>query len=580
MNDCILTKVLQKSANEPRKRVAKTFIPRKPNGIYLLGEFAEINDQERHYHFSGGSGQELKKMCREANFEFFDCHHDMVFSEYKMPLLIPSTFITDWSKKNPFVKPRWQEHVDHVKQSIYDSNCRVVVALGDLSLFILTGEKSVAKWRGSRMLCNIQGREIKVIPTYAPSRILKVWDWRHIAMYDLQRVQTESLESTYRRREDHFQIGPTYDEACATLEWLLESYLVGDNDVYTPPRLISHDVETIARNISVSGLAWSETDAICIPFMTTQEGRGGNHNYWTVDEEAYLVHLLNSILTHPNARVVGQNYLYDMQHEAKSHGIRPNVHMDTMLAWHTIFPGEKKSLDFLASIFCDYYCYWKDELKDYNSYPADETQYWNYNCKDCCYTYEIAVKLTELLASADLELQYEFQMSMYHPVFNAMLRGVRVDKPLRKTLALELFEVATQLEARLLIMSNSYKPEGTKAQTYWFNSPQQTQAFFYEYLSLPKQINRATKRPSCDDEALAILGEKEPVVRPICQTISELRSVNIFRKNFLEAPLGNDGRIRCSYNLAGTETFRLSSSKDAFGQGANLQTIPKGGEAE
>src|SRR5205807_6376196 len=42
-----------------------------------------------------------------------------------------------------------------------------------------------------------------------------------------------------------------------------------------------------------------------------------------------------------------------------------------------------------------------------------------------------------------------------------------------------------------------------------------------------------------------------------------------------------DGRIRCSYNIGGSEsgksapkTYRLSSSEDAFGSGTNLQTIP------
>ena len=556
-------------------RVTRTFVPTQPNGIFLLGEFAEIHDWKKGYHFSGGSGQELRKMCREAGFNFFNCHHDMVFSIPGWTRFNNSDFCTDWSKKLPFVKPRFQEHVDHVRQAIYDSDCKVVVAFGDLSLFVLTGEKSVAKWRGSRMVTEINGRRIKVIPTYAPSRILKVWDWRHIAMYDLQRVMTESLEPTYRVRKDNFIIGPDFITALTTLDWILKEHL--DNGIVMR---LSHDVETIARNISVSGIAWSETDAICIPFMTTQEGRGGNHNYWTVGEEAELVHLLNQILTHPNARVVGQNYLYDMQHEAKSHGISPNVDMDTMLAWHTIFPGEKKSLDFLASIFCDFYCYWKDELKDYNSYPADEEQYWNYNCKDCCYTYEIATKLDELLDAADLRPQYEFQMSMYAPVFKAMLRGVLVNRPLRSELSLELMGVAAELERRLLVMSNNFKPEGSKSDKFWFNSPQQTQAFFYDWLGLPKQINRATKRPSTDDVSLSAIAQKEPVVALICQTISELRSVNIFRKNFLDAPLGNDGRIRCSYNLAGTETFRLSSSKDAFGQGANLQTIPSGNEED
>lgn len=561
-------------SEEKLKRVTRTFVPRNPNGIFLLGEFAEINDWKRGYHFSGGSGQELKAMCAEADFSFYDCHNDMVFSIPQWTRFMPSAYCADWSRAHPYVLPKFEDHVAHVKRAIVDSGCRVVCALGDLALFVLTGEKSVAKWRGSRMVANILGHEVKVIPTYAPSRILKVYDWRHIALYDLRRVKAESASARYAVRQENFIIGPDFDTASATLNNLLHQL-----DKYTS-LLLSHDVETIARNISVSGIAWSETDAICIPFMTTQEGRGDNHNYWTVDEEAHLVHLLNRILTHPNARVIGQNYLYDMQHEAKSHGIRPNVHMDTMLAWHTVFPGEKKSLDFLASIFCDYYVYWKDELKDYNSYPLDEEQYWTYNCKDCCYTYEIAVKLAELVKAAGQEEQYAFQMSMYNPVFDTMLRGVRVNKKLRNELSLELMGVAMELEKRLLVMTNNFKPEGTTSTKHWFNSSQQTQAFFYDYLGLPKQINRATRQPSCNDEALAKLAEREPVIAPICQTLSELRSVNIFRKNFLEAPLGSDGRIRCSYNLAGTETFRLSSSKDAFGQGANLQTIPKGNKLE
>jgi DNA polymerase-1 len=35
--------------------------------------------------------------------------------------------------------------------------------------------------------------------------------------------------------------------------------------------------------------------------------------------------------------------------------------------------------------------------------------------------------------------------------------------------------------------------------------------------------------------------------------------------------------MRCSFNIAGTETYRFSSSTNAFGSGLNLQNIPKGG---
>jgi DNA polymerase-1 len=38
--------------------------------------------------------------------------------------------------------------------------------------------------------------------------------------------------------------------------------------------------------------------------------------------------------------------------------------------------------------------------------------------------------------------------------------------------------------------------------------------------------------------------------------------------------------MRCSYNVAGPETFRFSSSENAFGTGMNLQNIPIGNEDE
>src|SRR6185312_5176356 len=38
-------------------------------------------------------------------------------------------------------------------------------------------------------------------------------------------------------------------------------------------------------------------------------------------------------------------------------------------------------------------------------------------------------------------------------------------------------------------------------------------------------------------------------------------------------PLDPDGRMRCSYNVVGTENGRWSSSKNAFGRGTNLQNV-------
>jgi hypothetical protein len=95
---------------------------------------------------------------------------------------------------------------------------------------------------------------------------------------------------------------------------------------------------------------------------------------------------------------------------------------------------------------------------------------------------------------------------------------------------------------------------------------------------LPVIKNRKTKQPTCNAEALGKLAEKFPLIKPLTDLIEEKRSLGVFLSTFCMMPLDTDGRMRCSYNVAGTETFRLSSSENAFGSGGNLQNVPKGEE--
>ena len=77
---------------------------------------------------------------------------------------------------------------------------------------------------------------------------------------------------------------------------------------------------------------------------------------------------------------------------------------------------------------------------------------------------------------------------------------------------------------------------------------------------------------------LSTIAKREPLLAGICKVIQELRSIGVFKSTFVEARLDRDNRIRCSFNLSGTTTFRLSSSENAFGSGLNLQNIPSGNE--
>lgn len=204
---------------------------------------------------------------------------------------------------------------------------------------------------------------------------------------------------------------------------------------------------------------------------------------------------------------------------------------------------------------------------------SSEEDRWRYNLVDCVRTREIGERLTEIVAAYGLEKVDAFQQAMFWPVLRCMQRGIAVDRRRRDELAGSLLEEISAREATLArILGHPLNPR----------SPVQMAKLFYEDLRQPKILTRAKKgvpgHVTCDDEALKKIALREPILRPLVRIISELRSLGVFLSSFVLSPLDVDGRMRTSYNICGTETFRLSSSENAFGSGGNLQNIPKGGE--
>ncbi len=160
---------------------------------------------------------------------------------------------------------------------------------------------------------------------------------------------------------------------------------------------------------------------------------------------------------------------------------------------------------------------------------------------------------------------------MFWPVLEAMIRGVRVDVDKRSLFALELSdEIAAREQYFIDVLGHPLNPR----------SPLQMKHLFYEDLGQKEIFNRKTGTITLNDEALQKIALREPLLRPLVRRISEHRSLGVFLSTFVGARLDSDSRLRCSYNIAGTETLRLSSSQNAFGSGLNLQNIPKGGGEE
>lgn len=206
---------------------------------------------------------------------------------------------------------------------------------------------------------------------------------------------------------------------------------------------------------------------------------------------------------------------------------------------------------------------------------VSEDQLWAYNCQDCIRTREVGEATQAAIESMGLAEVDSFQQSFLYPVLAAMQRGVRIDTKERARLDASL---ERELEARESWISSAIgHPLNVK-------SPVQMKKFFYEDLALKPIFKRdnasGQMKPTCDDHALETLSAREPILRPIIRRIQEYRSISVILNTFIRMPLDIDGRMRTSYNICGTETYRLASSENAFGSGGNMQNWSKGGTDE
>lgn len=539
-----------------------------PARIMIVGEFPGEMEIKKGMPFVGQAGDELGRMLKEAGISREQCFvTDFIrvrptggdlgvfIAETKKAVTANHVYLRD-----KLVLPPVLEGMELLKREIELCRPNVIIALGNAPMWALTGKWGITSWRASLLECDLDlnlDYKPKVIPTYHPGMVLRKWEWRQIAVADMRRAAMHSKSREIVSPDYKFIIRPGFNTVLHTLDKLLQ--LVG-----LQKTKLAIDLETRAGHIACIGLAWSKTQAMCIPLMCVERPEG----YWSLEEEQEIVLRLRDLLTHSNCEGVGQNFLYDQQYFLRHLLFMPRLKRDTMITQHVCFSNLPKSLDFLSSLYCEHHVYWKDDGKEWNP-KVPEDQLWTYNCEDCVRTFEVESELADLIDKMRLGEVDQFQQDLFWAVLQTMQRGVRIDKPRRATFATQLFEEISKRELWL------YDVLGREVN---IKSPLQMQQLFYGEFGMKPIMDRKTGSVSTNEEALRKLSAREPLLRPVIRKILELRSLGVFLSTFISAPLDIDDRMRCSYNIAGTETYRFSSSKNAFGTGLNLQNVPQGGE--
>ena len=195
-----------------------------------------------------------------------------------------------------------------------------------------------------------------------------------------------------------------------------------------------------------------------------------------------------------------------------------------------------------------------------------------YNGLDVCLTEEVFQHISGI--RQPLPLTYGFARALQAPAMEMMCRGFLVDEYERRKAMDDPIDGLRARIARLQWTLNHLaaavwgKPLNPK-------SPKQMLEFFYGAMRLPEQwtSKKGVRKLSMDRETLEKL-EIYFHARPIIAAVLAIRDLSK-QLNVLETEVDGDGRMRTSYNIAGTETGRWSSSTNAFGTGTNLQNIKR-----
>jgi DNA polymerase-1 len=201
---------------------------------------------------------------------------------------------------------------------------------------------------------------------------------------------------------------------------------------------------------------------------------------------------------------------------------------------------------------------------------AEQTD-WLYNGLDCCVTLECLHAMRPDLDNVS-GATYGFSLDLQSPILQMNMRGLRVDQDERRRVVREFRSLLSTLEEQFYMIVR----EGVGFPLENWQSPDQIKRLFYAYMQLPVQRKRnahGKMAPSVDRDCLEKLAAYW-IAQPLVAHLLAMRDV-AKKISVLTTEIDPDGRIRSNFNIAGTETGRLSSSLGDFGTGGNLQNVEK-----
>lgn len=529
-------------------------------GLVVVGEAPGQNEARRGRPFVGDAGEVLRQVLKACGQDPDEVYYTNAVVRHpvgnKTPGMIPIRACND-----------------RLHDELADVTPTKILSVGGVALTALTRAKRVlpiTKERGLAQWVEVGGKQVLYVPSIHPALVLRDPDMFPDLVFDVQKLLR--IEAPHPEIPVDTYVAESWDDLEGRLQELASA------------TVISCDLETYGFNPIYKPL-------LSIGFGAADDVGGASV---IVPEELIAEKRVNDLvwefITEVPSRFVFHNAKFDLQFLRHYHGrwYPDDVLMgDTMLLHY--LHDERPIGRYLGHSLKDIARTWYDvpdyhwDFEAFYATPKEERDYaglYRYQGQDCVYTARLAFDIpTRLEEEMDedgsewfdpLGVHDRILMPGARAFAQAEYHGTYIDQPFFQTMGADL-EAKSEASRKALevVAGEGFNP----------GSPAQVKAFIQTLGTITKlAVHRGYMRQTDDVttdretlEAMIRLWGKDDDRSKILQHIIDYRNAQKTLQtnvNGLLSRIDPDGRIRPSFQLAGTATGRLSCSNP------NFQNIP------
>lgn len=486
--------------------------------ILVLGDCPTDSDEKSGRPFMGQTGTVLDSLMREAGISRAEVMLTTIARD-KPPGGRVEFFFNDDKFAQP--KPYWEQSVQQTKELIERVRPNIIIALGPIAMFYLTGFRGINDFRGYIVDCSLVPGT-KVLTTYHPKTVNLDWNQAFTVVMDFRKAIRNSHSPYFPADNREMICNPGLSEFKDYCNFLVTEH--------KEPVVLDIENRQPETHIHIVGFADSANRGMSMSLLN------GNQPKFSLQQELEFWESVARVCA--NCELIMQNGNHDravLWLNTKIACLKYNY--DVMLAAHAVWPEAPRSLGYLASV-CLNVPPWK--------HTANENEVL-YNAGDVCNTYGVWNVLEKQMERTGTRKTHDFEIRQSPVAVLLQLQGVLIDREKQEQLLIKSNSRILQLESEL---------EQKVGRRINYNAHQQLQNLLYGTLGLPPQYarkkNAKGQNPiTAGAEALVALGRMFPE-NDILGKVLELKK-HLKLLTFLDIPISPTNRVHTCYNTTGAK---------------------------